>query len=334
MDKITDAESSENARVKALETEKQGLLEELESAYKHLEEILGVKNHETDIAYQELRKKNLRLEQRLKELQETQHMLVRSERMSAMGQMAAAIVHEINNPLTVLSGRIQLLLMQEELECRDDLLQVYEAAEDMVDMTRNILRFSRQKRGETQAVISHLDLNELARGVLQFFVPLLKMIAVDTQLASDLPPVAGNASQIEQVLTNFIVNAADAMDGHPDAALRIETGLSTPAELLEAEQAAGRIVRRVGRGSSEQEHPCAFVAVHDSGPGIDEQTLDQIFEAFFTTKDEDKGTGLGLAICRSIAESLGGDILVASRPGNGSSFRLLLPLTKAGKHKP
>lgn len=311
--------------LEALKAENARLLDELEMAYRHQEELFNTKSCETEITYQELRQRNQELQWRLAELQEAQRMLVRAERMSAMGQMAAAIVHEINNPLTVISGRVQMLLMKQQLEYREEIEPIRDAALRLMDMTRNILHFARRKPADQMALA--LDLNALVEGVLSFFRPLMKKVEIRTDLAPALPRVWGNAAQIEQVMTNFLVNAADAIEGQPERRLVISTGRGSPAGILEAEKGRGRATRLALQA---QEHGLrcdwVFAAVEDSGPGIAAEIMEQIFEAFFTTKGEGKGTGLGLAICRSIAESLQGNILVASKLGEGASFRFLLPV--------
>lgn len=311
--------------LEALKAERLTLLSELETTYKQLEEVLSTKNYETEITYQELRKRNQELQEKLAELQETQHLLVHSERLSAMGQMAAAIVHEINNPLTVLSGRVQMLLARERLESRDEIVHIRDATKKLTEMTRNILRFARRKRLDQVAL--PLDLNPLIEEVLNFFLPLMKKIEFRTELTPALPQVWGNAGQIEQVMTNLMVNAADAIEDQSKKELLISTGVGNLAGMLAAEQerdwgtcfALPVQERDLQRGS-------AFVAVADNGPGIGAENMDQLFEAFFTTKGPGKGTGLGLAICRSIAENLQGNILVASKVGEGAIFRLVLQL--------
>ncbi|MBI2503593.1 MAG: hypothetical protein HYW07_10230 [Candidatus Latescibacteria bacterium] len=311
--------------LEALKAERLALLDELETTYKQLEEALSTKNYETEITYQELRKRNQELQQRLAELQETQHMLVHSERLSAMGQMAAAIVHEINNPLTVLSGRVQMLLARERLEYRDELMHIREATRKLAEMTRNILRFARRKRLDQVALA--LDLNPLIEEMLNFFLPLMKKIEFRTDLAPVLPQVWGNAAQIEQVMTNLMVNAADALEEQPERGLLVSTGMGSLAGILATEQKRGwetRFALPVQEGDLHRDR--VFASVADNGPGIGAENMDQLFEAFFTTKGADKGTGLGLAICRSIAENLQGNILVASKVGEGTIFRLVLQL--------
>lgn len=309
--------------LEALRAERAALLDELEEAYKHLEEILSTKNYETEIAYQELRNRNQELQQRLAELQEAQHMLVRSERLSAMGQMAAAIVHEINNPLTVLSGRVQMLLMRQQLDCRDEVVIIKDATAKLAEMTRNILRFARRKHLDQKALV--LELNPLVEEVLNFFLPLMKRTEFRTELTPGLPKVWGDAAQIEQVMTNFLVNAADAVSDQAERRLVISTGRGSIGGLIEAEERCGRAARlAVQVQERDLSRECVFAAVVDNGPGIAAQLMEQIFEAFFTTKGADRGTGLGLAICRSIAEGLQGNILVASKVGEGAGFWLLL----------
>lgn len=311
--------------LEALKAERVSLLDELETAYKQLEEVLSTKNYETEITYQELRKRNQELQQNLAELQETQHMLVHSERLSAMGQMAAAIVHEINNPLTVLSGRVQMLLARERLEYRDEIVLIREATTRLTEMTRNILRFARRKHLDQVAL--PLDLNPLIEEILNFFLPLMKKIDLRTELTPVLPQVWGNAAQIEQVMTNLMVNAADAIEDQPERELLVSTGRGNLAGILATEQERGWETRFALPVQERDLHrDRVFAAVADNGPGIGAENIDQLFEAFFTTKGPGKGTGLGLAICRSIAENLQGNILVASKVGEGAIFRLVLHL--------
>lgn len=318
-------------KVEELRQERLALLNELESAYRQLEDVLSATSRETGVAYQELRKRNDELQRRYGQLEtahaqlrETQQMLVRSERMSAMGQMAAAIVHEINNPLTAISGRVELLLMNDDLQYRDQVRSIQSATQALSDLAGNVLRFARRRQTEPQD-FEALHLNEVFADVLMFFEPLMKRLTVQTAFAETLPAARGNVTQVEQVLTNFVVNAADAMADRSGGILQVVSGCGRVREIAGAAEADGRQVRTaVDMGDDDAEQ--VYAGVKDNGPGISEPALEHLFEAFYTTKGADRGTGLGLSICRSIAEGLQGNILVDSTPGGGACFRLFLPL--------
>ena len=179
------------ARIEALEQDKASLLDELEETYLHLEEQLTTFERERDIAYQELRERNHELEVRLEELekahlklQEAQQMLIRSERLAAMGEMAAAIVHEIRNPLTVIIARVQIMRMQPDLAERN-LKILEESSEYLRSLTENVLRFSRNQRGEA----SHVNMNHLLADVEEFVKPIVRDIVIELEVAEDLPQV-------------------------------------------------------------------------------------------------------------------------------------------------
>lgn len=315
----------------ALKAENLHLLDELEMAYRQMEAVMVVGNRERRMAYDELRQRNEELQRRLAELgtshaqlQETQRMLLRAERMSAMGQMAAAIVHEINGPLTVIAAQAEMLLITEREESRKAELQgIFDAALRLGDLAHNSLLFSRRRHIPPGL----FDLNKKVRDVQRFFAPLTKEVEVEVAFDDQLPQVTASPSQVEQVLTNFMLNALDAMGELEEARLCIATGAAAPAALIAREEATGRRTCLALEAAPDfLQQTAAYVQVRDSGAGIAVDEMDEIFEAFFTTKDEEKGTGLGLAISRSIAADHQGNILVASKPGAGASFSLLLPL--------
>lgn len=315
----------------ALEAENSHLLDELEMAYRQMEAVLLAGNRERRVTYNELGQRNKELQQMLAELgtshnqlQEAQRMLLRAERMSAMGQMAAAIVHEINGPLTVIAAQAEMLLIEEQEETRKaDLQGILDAALRLGDLARNSLLFSRRRHVPPGL----FDLNKKVRDVQRFFAPLTKEVEVEVALDEQLPQVTASPSQVEQVLTNFMLNALDAMGEQREGRLCIATGAAAPAALIAREEADGRRTCLALEADADfLQQTAAYAQVRDSGAGIAAGEMDEIFEAFFTTKDEEKGTGLGLAISRSIAADHRGNILVASTPGAGASFSLLLPL--------
>ena len=317
--------------LQTLRGENAHLLQELAMAYQQMEKVLHLAGHETHVAYDELRKRNDQLQAQLTELRlaheqlrDTQRMLLRAERMSAMGQMAAAIVHEINSPLSVVVGQAEMILMKEgEPVDPTDVQMIIEAAHRLGRLTRNVLRFSRRSTSEFLDV----DLNQIVTETLEFLSPLMKQVTVTSDLTFELPAVQAYPAQMEQVLTNLLTNAMDALSDRGSGRIHVSTGTSTIPALIESETAGGRQVRlAIGKDVAPGDH--VYMQVSDDGPGIDATELDSIFEAFFSTKDEDHGTGLGLAISRKIAEDHEGDILVATGAGTGTSFRLLLPVER------
>jgi len=314
------------------------LLSELEVAYRQMAEMMEAAECERRVTYEELQLRNEELHRRLSELeqthvrlQETQRLLLRTERLSAMGQLAVAIVHEIKTPLTVIIGKVELMLMEEqEAAKRAELNTVLEAGWHLNELVQNSLRFARRRKVKSRLV----DLNELVGQVQKFFGPLVRRIQLDVALAGGLPLLAADPSQVEQVLTNFLMNALDSLERQTEAQICIATGVDSPAALMAREEAAGwQTYLALDAEPEVLQEARVYVEVRDNGPGIPEKQLEEIFETFFTTKGKDKGTGLGLAISRSIVADHQGNILVASREGSGASFRLLLPAAEKAMWK-
>jgi len=218
---------------------------------------------------------------------------------------------------------VEIMLMDAAGETAESFEAIMRAVWQLRDLARNTLRFSRQQSTQVRL----FDLDELVGQVREFLAPMIKMVRLETTLADGLPQVMADPSQIEQVLTNFLINALDAMGRQSDAWLRIATGVERPAERIAREEEAGRVIRMaLDAEPAFLQTSAVYVEVRDNGPGIGADAMDEIFEAFFTTKEEDKGTGLGLAISRTIAAAHQGNILVASAPGTGACFSLVLPL--------
>jgi signal transduction histidine kinase len=314
-------------QVEGLEQEKTFLLNELEAIYRKVEEHLLASGHEREVAYQELRGRNRELQDRLeelekahRELQETQQMLIRSERMAAMGEMAAAIVHEIKNPLTVIIGRVELMMLVGEGVRRQDLETLLKWSEYLRDLVENILRFARHHRGKA----CELDLNALLTKLEAFVKPIIRHASVRLGLAPGIPRVVADPGQIEQVLMNLVLNALDAVGrrGH----ISLNTGRGSIQAAVEQEVRAGRPHRLAIEMEGEAlTGDFVFAEVRDDGPGISEAHMGRLFEAFFTTKGAEKGTGLGLSIARTILTEWGGNILASSAEGQGASFKVFLP---------
>ncbi|MEW6755683.1 MAG: ATP-binding protein [Candidatus Latescibacterota bacterium] len=333
----TDPETQGDLQV--LFADRAQLLDELEMAYRQMERILTAAGHETQITYEELGRRNLQLQQRVAqleraqtELRETQRMLLHAERLGAMGQMAATIVHEINSPLAVITGHVELMLMGAADEStRSSLNAILEAGWRLRDLARHILHFSRHRH--TQAV--PVDLSAQAAAVLDFLGPVLRGVEMRAELGAGLPPVVAVPSSVEQVLVNFLMNSRDALEGCAERRICVRTRVAALGELLaEARARSWPTALALQAGDVSPQAQWAVAQVEDSGAGIASEEMSRVFEAFYTTKGEGRGTGLGLAIARNIVQDHGGNILVASRPGAGASFGLLLPLAGAGKPQP
>ncbi len=257
---------------------------------------------ELEEANREIRKLNIALEQKIKKLETLQMRLLQSEKIAAVGRLVAGLAHEINNPSSIILNRIECLLMEAEEkglpeEVLQDLRVISTYAGRISSMVRDLLVFSRSHVDRHTPV----DIVALVRRVVDTFREDRKVEGFDfpIQAEPDLPKVKGDEEKLEQVFTNLVDNAVDAM-------------------------AHGGVVE-IGIGRSKARDGFIEVRIRDKGKGIPREILSKIFDPFFTTKRIGKGTGLGLSISMSIVKGHGGDILVESEPGKGSTFTVLLP---------
>jgi signal transduction histidine kinase len=251
--------------------------------------------------------------------QDRARQLVHSDRLASIGTMAAGIVHEIRNPLSYIGGNAQVLLRYWEIigpcleagraagvadPARLDHLQeqgpvllenINKGADRIVDIVSGLTRYARRHRrarGSSSVAACLDEALEMCAG------PLKHHVKVCREVAEDLPPVRGEGQELQQVFVNLFVNAADA-------------------------------IREVGRGTltvrARRDADDVVVEVEDTGPGIPEEHLEEIWQPFFTSKEEDKGTGLGLSICREIVERRGGALRAYNHPA-GACFEIRLPL--------
>ena len=233
-----------------------------------------------------------------------------SQKMEAIGSLAAGVAHDFNNLLAVILCHTELALqdLREADPLKDNLLQVKKAAERAAGLTKQLLAFGRKQLLQPIA----LNLNQVAEGVERM---LRRILGEDIEfvqvLAPDLGVTRADPGQIEQVLMNLVVNARDAMS--EGGKLTIET---SNVEINDADAA---LYVAVKPGSYVR------VVVTDTGCGMDEQTKTQIFEPFFTTKEKGKGTGLGLSTVYGIVKQSGGTICVTSELGRGTSFKIHFP---------
>lgn len=245
-----------------------------------------------------------RVEERSRQLQAAQEKLAQSGRLASLGRLSATVAHEINNPL---SGILNLSMLMRRLlgedgvppdrlhEFRSHLDQVVRETERVGRMVRDLLVFSRQAK----PVVGRVDLNDVVQRSLSLVSHHLDMQRAKVTLGLDpgLPAVLGDPSQLQQVVMNLVLNAAEALSPGGEVEIRTLVQEESGAVLLE---------------------------VRDTGRGMPESLLPHVFEPFYTTK-EAQGTGLGLAVVYGIVRAHGGDIDIQSEEGRGTLVRVTLP---------
>lgn len=238
--------------------------------------------------------------------------LVQAQKVEAIGQLAGGIAHDFNNLLTAITGYAELLLhrLGDNHRYARELTEILRASERATRVTGKLLAFSRRQQLDP----SNLDLNALLIDLDNLLRRLIgERIQLELSLASGPIMVRAEPTQLEQVVMNLVVNARDAVSA--GGLVRIAT---SPRRV----EASGRgAVAGLGAGNYVE------LSVMDTGSGMDAETRRRLFEPFFTTKPVGQGTGLGLAMAYGIVQQSGGTILVESEPGQGSTFRILLPLS-------
>jgi two-component system NtrC family sensor kinase len=235
--------------------------------------------------------------------------LLQSEKQASVGRLAAGIAHEINNPLTGALTFTHMLLRREDMDeqARKDLQIVAESTERVRTIVKGLLDFSRQTRIEPEPA----DINAIVRATTELAEnqALLKGVRFCLDPAEGLPARTLDRNQMQSVILNMLINAVDATP--PGGHITIATSLA------------------LSGGTNAQRG--IEIHITDTGCGIPPENLPRIFDPFFTTKDVGKGTGLGLSVSLGIVEKHGGTIRVHSRPGQGSTFIIWLPIEeKAG----
>jgi two-component system, NtrC family, sensor kinase len=225
--------------------------------------------------------------------------LIQAEKLAAVGQLAAGVVHELNNPLTAVLANSELLRRElgKKVEKNESLELIEHAGRRAQDVLRELLDFARQETPTFRAT----DINETIRQALSLVERQWEKTCVqlDYNLAPDIPRIDGNGDHLMTVWINLLVNARDSLDDRPGM-IRIDSFLNAQDIVIQ---------------------------VTDSGGGIPEDQIDRIFDPFFTTKERGKGTGLGLATSFRIVEQHGGSIHVNSRKNEGTVMTVRLPKT-------
>src|SRR5438128_521679 len=230
-----------------------------------------------------------------------------AEKLAAMGQLVSGVAHEINNPAAIISGFAQTLLLDElKPEHREMLQMMYDEATRIGRITSNLLAFARA--GSKQRAL--VDMNDIARrtfALRSYHLSTLN-IAVSLDLDPSEPKIWADASELQQMILNLLINAEQAL-----------VTVDGPRTIV--------VRTRTDEGEARLE-------IADSGPGIPAEIRSKIFDPFFTTKPEGVGTGLGLSICYGIAREHGGRIWVESEPGQGARFAVTLPRDPREESRP
>ena len=250
-----------------------------------------------------------KVDERTKELRKAQAETMRGEKLASVGLLASGVAHELNNPLTGILTFSHLLRekMPDKSQDAEDLDLVIRETKRCAAIIKRLLDFAREKNPEKK----FNDINQIIEDTVRIVErpAHLRDIDISLDLDRDLPPIWIDADQIKQVIMNMVVNAQHAVEEKGSIAI-----------------SSRRTMRaQPGTGTSDPV-PMVEVAIVDTGCGIPEKNLRRIFDPFFTSKDVGKGTGLGLSVSHGIVEAHGGLIEVLSKVGEGSTFRVLLPL--------
>jgi signal transduction histidine kinase len=256
------------------------------------------------------------LKKAYQELKLTQSQLVQKEKLASIGQLAAGLAHELNNPLGGILGYSQFasekiakkspkdLTLEDIASYSQYLKEIEQQTQRCKIIVQNLLRFA---QATTKVPFEPLDLNRALKEVILFTKEELKRRKVELKenFSKFLPTVIGNSNQLKQVFTQLIFNALQAM---PDGGqIMITTAIGEEKETFKKK---------------------VLISFSDTGCGIPQDRLDKIFDPFYTTKNTGEGTGLGLSVCYGIIKDHQGEILVESEVGKGTKFTILLPIVE------
>lgn len=261
-------------------------------------------------AYREILSLSEELHDYIERLESTQRQLIQAEKMNALGQLSASIAHEINNPLAGVLVYTKLLSKKvggdsfDKQDVMANLSKIESAVSHCSTLVRGLLDFARQ----TAPVLQRVTVSDVISNVMMVVGHQAQMshVEVTEEEASPSLDVLADPHQLQQVLTNLVINAIQAM---PDG---------------------GKLTIRTAADEDGQ----VSVSVADTGCGIAPENMDKLFTPFFTTKEEVKGVGLGLAVSHGIVERHGGRIEVQSEVGKGTTFTVHLPAYGGGQDRP
>jgi signal transduction histidine kinase/ActR/RegA family two-component response regulator len=250
-------------------------------------------------------------------LQASQELLLRQERLAAVGQFAAGLAHEFNNVMTIIQGHASLLMDNPSLD--EDSIRSLAVINDGVERTarlvKQMLAFSRKQVMQQKP----LDVKETLADTAEMLGRLLgTQVALRFEIADGVPPILADPDMFQQIIVNLVVNARDAMSSGGQLTIRAAVACFADAPPPRSERRPGQFVR---------------LSVTDTGSGMDTATVNHLFEPFFTTKDVGKGMGLGLASVHGMVNQNQGWIEVQSKIGQGTTFDIYFPVTGQAPNK-
>ena len=241
-----------------------------------------------------------------------QRELLQSQKMEALGQLASEVAHDLNNSLSAVVGHLQLINVNGNAHERERSVDVaLQGCRQTMSLVDNLLQFSRRAAPR----LADIDAREVVTRTLAFIQRMLgQNITIEVEGSEDALFFRADSAQIQQVLTNLLINAKQAMNDHGSIRLSLNTSHRNIPERFNPQAKAGRYLS---------------ICVSDSGPGIPADLQDKIFEPFFTTRTSEGGTGLGLSMVYRIMQNHGGWVELRSEPGNGAAFMLYFPLLES-----
>lgn len=289
-------ENKDTAEKRVIELEL--ALEEERSLSQTRNKLLEANIKELNEVYEALREKLNELRRRNEKIRIFEEKLVKANKLSALGELASSIAHEIKNPLISIQGFARRIGTTEDRDKLEKYAKFIEQEADRLSQVlTKLLGFSRMDEPKKDL----LDMNEIVDDTVMFMehhLTRFKNVELSIEKNSSLPMVSVDKIHVQQTMVNIILNAAQAM---PEGGqIRIRTGVNDQY---------------------------VFIAISDTGMGIKEEDLENIFEPFFTTKEKEQGTGLGLSLCKRLIEANAGKIEVDSKVGKGTTFTIMIPIS-------
>lgn len=283
--------------------ELEDLLEHQKAISLAKEKVLLSYISEIEELYKELHKKIQTIKEKEETINQTKKILAQNDRVFTLGIMAASLAHEVKNPLIVIAGMLNRLEKQidsNEKNIQENINIIKKEVERIQEIMKRLTEFykpqpiKKEKRNINELIIETVKLT-------QHYLERFRNVNIITKLSNDIPEISYDKGQIQQVLVNLIINAAQSMP---------TGGIITISTSLVTSKADGNSVK---------------IDIEDTGIGIPEENLDKIFLPFFSTKPPEEGTGLGLSISKDIVEKHSGKITVKSQVDKGTCFTIYLP---------